>query len=53
MYRRKGRKDGCQGKNIVLHLGDNTGGHGGMFKRLLDSIHSVEAKGLGVRRPVQ
>lgn len=47
-----GRHDACQGANVVLNLGDNTGGPGDLSGRMFDGSHSVEAKGLGVREPV-
>lgn len=47
-----GRHNACQGANIVLNLGDNTGGPGDLLGRMFDSSDSVEAKGLGVREPV-
>lgn len=42
------RHDECQWKSLS---GGNMGGRAGLW-RILDDVHSAEAKGLGVRRPV-
>lgn len=34
------------------NMGDNAGGRGGLWRRILEGILSAEAKALGVRRPV-
>lgn len=47
-----GRRVECQGENMVLNLGDHTAGHVDLLRRTLDCFHSVEAKELGVRRPI-